>query len=351
MEAFLIRGLGPDREGAEREMLESGIPLPLCHRSEWAENLCNWEPWFVLVRNASGRVCGGVAIDRLRSHALLGYVVLVVKRFGGSLPVEVCKVALTAIARYAKNSPRVLRIQVNIFSRDRRAEIAEILKELEMREVQPPSSYRYTLVIDLKPTEEEILASFNRNARKRIRELMALSLRAQTITDPAYANRLEELQKMALERTRGQIGRRNWRGALKLSHRHPNLSTIIGVFADENVAPENMMAFGWACNNGDHVEYCAAGTQRTDDRIPFGYLSAWKIVQWAKTTGAEWFDMGGVTLEGDASPLEGISRFKRYFSREVVEVGAEWSLERAPVLVGTLRVLSNFRRQIAHKPG
>ena len=327
--------------------MSAGEYLPLCHRSEWAASLCLREPWFVFVRNASGRACGGIAIERVRCRTLPGCVVLRVKRFGGSLPSDVCRVALKAIVLLAKRSPRVLRLQVNIFSRTGREAIAETMEELGLREVQPPSSYRYTLAIDLKRSEDEILASFNRNARKRIRESIAASLQSRAITDPAYAERLQELQQMALQRTGGHIEARDWRGALTLSRKYPNLSCIIGIFAGESTAPKDMGAFGWACSNGDHVEYCAAGTQRNEEGIPFGYLLAWEIIRWAKTTGADWFDMGGVTLEGDTSPLEGISRFKRYFSREVLEVGAEWILEPAPLLAKTETVILNFRHRFA----
>ncbi len=347
MAAFLIRGLGKNREDAEREIMSRGEHLPLRHRSEWAANLCLREPWFVFVRDANGRACGGVAIEKVRCRTLPGSMVLRVKRFGGSLPNEVCRVALKAIVILAKRSPRVLRLQVNIFSRAGREAIAKVLEELGLREVRPPSSYRYTLAIDLKQSEDEILASFNRNARKRIRESMTMSLRSFPITDPVYAERLQELQQLALQRTGGHIGARDWRGALTLSRKHPNLSRIIGIFTSESTAPKDMGAFGWACSNGDHVEYCAAGTQRSDDGIPFGYLLAWDIIRWAKTTGADWFDMGGVTLDGDASPLEGISRFKRYFSREVLEVGAEWILEPAPLLAMTETVISKFRHRFA----
>ncbi len=110
-----------------------------------------------------------------------------------------------------------------------------------------------------------------------------------------------------------------------------------------------MGAFGWACNNGDHVEYFAAGTRRSDDGIPWGYLAAWEIIRWAKSTGAEWFDMGGVTPEGENQTFEGVSRFKRYFSREVVEVGAEWAFERAPVRAAIVNRVTDFRQHF-HMP-
>ena len=83
--------------------------------------------------------------------------------------------------------------------------------------------------------------------------------------------------------------------------------------------------------------------QRDRQHVPYGHLLVWQMIRWSKSTGAEWFDMGGVTLEGeeDEASLEGISRFKKLFSREVVEIGAEWVLEPAPVRARIANVVSN----------
>jgi lipid II:glycine glycyltransferase (peptidoglycan interpeptide bridge formation enzyme) len=332
LQVMLIRGLGTERDCAEREVLEAGVPLALSHRAVWAKHLFRLDPWFLLVRDASGRACAGIAIENVPTRAMPGHLILRLGKFGGSLPVEVCRVALEALTSIVKKGPRILWLQVNVLSRNGREEIARILENLGFREVIPPSSYRYTLVIDLKPSEDEILASLGKTARKRIRDTMKLSLRSVVITDLACAEKLKELQQEALRRTGGHTPSEDWRGILKMSLEHPNLSRVLGLFQGDEMTPDNMVAFGWVCNHGDHGEYRAAGSKRTETRIPFGFLLVWDMIRWAKETGAEWFDMGGVTLaEGDETALEGISEFKRHFSREVVEVGAEWVLEATPV--------------------
>jgi hypothetical protein len=344
---MLIRGLGHERDCAERELLEAGVPLALSHRAIWAAHVSRWESWFLLVRDASGRACAGVAIEVVRTRAMPGYAVLRVEKLGGTLPGEVSSVALEAIAKLARSTPRVLRLQLNVFSRDGRETIGKTLEELGFREVRPPSSYRHTLVIDLKPSEDEIFASLGKSARRRIRETVKLSLRSVVITDPLYAERLKELQLEALQRTGGHSPSEDWRGILRMSQEHPDHSRVIGVFPGEDNASENMGAFGWVCNHGDHAEYRASGSTKRSGRAPFGYLLVWEMIRWAKTTGAEWFDMGGVTLaDGDESALEGISEFKRFFSREVVEVGAEWVLEPSPVRARIAAIVSSGAQQI-----
>ena len=348
MRAFLIRGLGTERDDAERELLEAGVPLALQHRAIWTVHLSRWESWFLLVRDSGGRAIGGFAIENVQTRALPGHKILRVGRFGGSQPIEVCEVALEALASLGKKTPRVLRLQVNVFSRDGRQAIGEILENLGFREIRPPSSYQHTLGIDLKPSSDKVLASFTRDARKRIRETVEMSLRSEVITDPLFVDRIDELQQGAMQRTGGYKPTQDWQSILIMSQKYPDLSRVVGLFQGEQTTPENMGAFGWSLNNGDYVEHRAAGsTRQTDVRIPYGYLLVWDMVQWAKSVGAQWFDMGGVTLaEGDQNHLEGISRFKKYFSRDVLEVGAEWVMEPAPLRAKVANAISNGTERV-----
>ena len=348
IQATLIRELGSKRDEAERELLEVGVPLPLSHRAVWAANVSHWEPWFLLLRGADGRALAGVGIEKVAMRAMPGYTLLRVRRFGSGLPVEVCQAALEALASLARKEPRVLRLQVNLFTRENLAELGKAAEALKYCEVRPPSSYSHTLVVDLKPTEDEIFAVFSTNARRRVKETLKHSLKSLVLTDPIYAGRLAELQQQAFQRTGGDIASADWSGILKLSAEHPELSRIGGLFEGEDVSPEKMDAFLWICNHGDHWDYCAAGSSRRPDvKIPFGYQLAWDMIRFAKSAGATWFDMGGVTLsEGEDSGLEGISRFKRYFSREVAEVGAEWILEPSPMRARLANAISSGAHQL-----
>jgi hypothetical protein len=333
IQVMLVSGLGRERDLAEQEVLDAGVPLELCHRAVWSSKLSYWESWFLLVRDACGRARAGVALELVRVRAVPGHLILRVARFGGNLPADVCTAALTAIAGLARSTPRVLRVQLNLFSRTGREAMADCLNGLGFRKVLPSSAYRYTLAIDLKPAEDEIFASLGQRARRAIRASSKKSLRSIPITDPVYADRIKQLQHEALQRTGGHADSKNWSTILRISQERPDLSCVSGLFQGENSAPENMLAFAWACHNGDHAEYHAAGSTRSADiRVPLGYLPMWEVIRWAKVNGAEWFDMGGVTLgANDETALNGISEFKESFSQEVVEVGAEWELELQPV--------------------
>jgi hypothetical protein len=333
MTVSLIRGLGTEREIAERELAAAGIHIPLSDRGVWAAHLNRWEPWFLLVADADGLARAGMGIDQVLTRAMPGYRILRVRRFGDNLPADICEVVLNALNDLMRKFPRILRVQVQVFSREKRSQVGGMLMGIGFRELSPPTVYRHTLVIDLKPTEDEIFATFNDSGRNKIRKTIRKSGQSVVITDPVYADRLKELQQEALDRTGGHIAGEDWDAVLKLSRERPELSQVFGLFLGEDKSPENLTAFGWVCNHGDHGEYRAAGsTRRADVKIPFGYLVAWDMIRWAKATGADWFDMGGVTVgDGDEAALEGISNFKKSFSRQVAEVGAEWIFEPRPL--------------------
>lgn len=348
IQAILIRGLGADRTKAERELIEAGIPLPTSHRIVWAEHLLRWDPWFLLLRQESGRVCGGFAIEQVRTRAMPGHVLLRVRRFGGSLPIEVCTVALESLNEIVRKHRRILRLEIQIFSRDHREEIAAAARELGFQKREPPTAYRQTLSVDLRPSEQEIFASLGKSAQKRVKETLKKSLRSVVLTDPIYADQIEELQQEALRKTNGHIAPEDWVGVIKMSKERPDLSQVFGLFLSDDFAPENMRAFGWVCNHGDNGEYRAAGSSRRGDvRIPFSYLLVWDMIRWSKKTGAEWFDMGGVVLGGpEGSAFEGISEFKSYFTKNLIEVGEEWIVEPSPIRARIAERVSGSANQL-----
>jgi len=136
----------------------------------------------------------------------------------------------------------------------------------------------------------------------------------------------------------------DWPSIIKLSRCHPTTSRILGLFRTDSEEPGSLLAFAWSRHHGDHADYAvAASTRKTDLRIPFGYALLWDLICWAKRNGATWFDLAGVTSDRVAENelTAGISKFKRYFSERVVEVGDEWRLEPYPARAWLAHVISN----------
>lgn len=346
LEAYLLRSVSNKREQCEGNLLEAGLHLPLDHRVAWARETGGAPSWFIGVRDERGRDLGGFAIDISPSRALPGHRLLRVARLGPGLPGPTLRVGLAGLAQLSRRRARILRISVNAFSRDSLREVGAALSELRFQEVRPPSSYRYTLILDLSKDLATVMAGLHSTARRNIRSTEKAPVDIRAITETHWASRVAELQNLALQRTGAHHRNMDWVSRINLSRARPDLSTLVGLFRREKEGPESLVAFAWGCHHGDHAEYRAGGSARlTDLRLSLAYGPLWEVISWAKRRGATWFDLGGTTMpespESDAEgALGGISQFKGYFSREIAEVGAEWRLEPHPARARLARSIS-----------
>jgi hypothetical protein len=230
----------------------------------------------------------------------------------------------------------VLRVYVEVYAPEPsvREHVAALLHELGFRPATQPRGYHNTVLVDLGPSEDRILASFHRSTRRNIRQIADQAFEVRPIGIPAPVDRLEALVAESLARRGGPPLHEDWHAVATLSARCPELSRLVGLFRTDRDDPQALVAFAWGLNHGGYVDNPASGMTRVPgSRTPFTYALIWDLIRWAKGTGARWFDFGGVTMghlrQGD--PLGGISDFKRGFSDAVVAVAEEWTLEPNPV--------------------
>lgn len=338
----------------EQELLGTGIKLPLFHRWAWVECSRKGRSRLLVVRDEEQRLLGAVAVRVDASRVLPGHRFLRVYRFGDALPETGWEPLIAALKSYARTDAGVLRLSIGVFSRERRGEIASLLERHGFEKLPQPHSYRHTLTLDLRPSEEEVLAGLHKSARKNIREAEKAQLCVVPLTEAIYADRIGALQHEAMSRTGGNAESLDAGAILELSRLYPHLSRVVGLFvSDSDLQPNSLVGFAWGCMHGDHVEYRAAGTVRLPDRrIAISYPLLWELIVWAKREGASWFDLGGVTVaDSTTDPLGGISDFKRYFSRNVEEVGEEWILEPHPTRTRLATLLGRVAKNISRRRG
>jgi hypothetical protein len=331
--AEVINGSAPARMQREQELLESGVALPFASRSAVGQ-LSEYPPsYFLSVLDVNNRCVGGFAVHARRAPLIPSYKVLRVDGFGSSMSLSIAETAIAGLVKWAVGTPRILRLSVEIFAFDagRRREIGGLLADHGFRRMPVPNGYRETLVTDLNKSEAELFAGLHHSARRKIRQLDKHPLALRTITDPSYSDRMNALLQETFARTGAEVRARNWSERIELSRQHPDLSRIIGLFRTDLTGPASLLAYAWGCHSGDHVFYSEAASTRAtgDQRIALAYGVMWDLIQWAKRTGATWFDYGGITrgTHTDEDPLGGISDFKRYFAQDIVEVREEWVLD------------------------
>ena len=334
----------PEWQDAERALLARRRALPLPHRSGWAAAHPNRPHLFVVIREPSGAVREGFAVGVLASRALPGYRVLRVERFGAATEPQVRQAALFAIAEIARRLPRVLRAHVELYSIDGevRADIAASAEALGFKRNSTPRCSPQTLIVDLRPDEEAMLAALPKKTRRDIRSATRHPVEVRPIVDLVYEARLDALLEETLARTGGAGDSPDWRAMLRLTRDHPHAARLVGLVRTDASGPDALLAFAFGRHHGDHAEYATAGsTRRSDLRLPMAYPLVWDLMCWARRHGALYLDLGGVS-DGhldDGDPLGGISDFKRYFSQQRVSVGAEWVCEPHPVPAAAARMV------------
>lgn len=310
-----------------------GVPLALQARAHWARSLKE-SVWFVGLRDADGQPQWGFGVAATRSRALPGARILRVPRFGHGIPLAAVDAACAALGDVARGA-RALRLHVELYVPEShvRAALVEALGRGGFARAARSRSYERTVLIDLRSTEEQLLASFHRTGRQNIRALSKHLLECQAIEDSSLAGRMNELVAEAMARTGGRHFAVDWAAWIGFIAERPDLARLLGVFRKATSGPNALVGYVLGLRHGDTVEYSvAASTRLAGTRVPLLYAPTWQLMQWAKASGAATFDFGGITagttLTGD--PVGGISDFKRCFSRNVVEVGGEFVLEPSP---------------------
>jgi len=332
--AEVLRNGSAEREACERALASAGIRLPLLHRAGWTRARRGVESLLVALRSATGDWAGAFGVHAAASRALPGFRLLRVERFGEALSRGVWAAAVRALADVATRVPRVLRLSVEVFSRDgeTRARLCDLLAQAGFARAATTRNWDRTLALDLQQSENGLLASFSPTARRAIRSVAKLPVEVRLIDDGRLHDRLDALSLESFARTGARYQALwDWVGVVDLSRRLPDASRLVGLFRTDRDGPEALIGFAWGVWNGESVSYFAGASSRPSDlhRVAIVHPLFWDLILWAKRAGATWFDLGGVTAgtvtSGD--PLGGISDFKRLFSKETVDVAEDWVLE------------------------
>jgi lipid II:glycine glycyltransferase (peptidoglycan interpeptide bridge formation enzyme) len=181
--------------------------------------------------------------------------------------------------------------------------------------IQPPR----TIIIDIKNSEEEILARMKQKTRYNIRlaEKKGVTVRPW--------NDLESFHKMMLvtgDRDRfGIHSLEYYRRAYELFHPTGMCELLVAEYEGKTLAA--LMVFG----RGRRAWYFyGASTDEERNRMP-AYLLQWEAIKWARGRGCEEYDLWGVPDEEEATleanfeknhaGLWGVYRFKRGFGGEL----------------------------------
>ena len=184
--------------------------------------------------------------------------------------------------------------------------------------IQPPR----TMLIDIAPTEEEVLASFRSKTRYNIRlsAKKGITVREGTAEDIPTFNQM--LQVTGERNEFGVHSADYYRAAYELFSEKGDVALILAEFEGKPLA--GALIF----KNGKKADYIAGASNNEErNRMPT-YAVQWAAIKWAKSKGCTVYDMWGLP-DADADELEaqfkersdglwGVYRFKRGFNGTVV---------------------------------
>ncbi len=186
---------------------------------------------------------------------------------------------------------------------------------LSQHNIQPPR----TIIVDIRGTEDEILARMKQKTRYNIRlaEKKGVTVRAWDDLDGFH----QMLQVTGGRDGFGVHSLEYYRRAYELFHATGTCELLVAEFEGKPLAA--LMVFA----HGRRAWYVyGASNDQERNRMPT-YLLQWEAMRWAKAHGCEEYDLWGVP-DGDESKLEaefetrhdglwGVYRFKRGFGGEL----------------------------------
>jgi hypothetical protein len=347
-----IDGFGAARDAAEQRLADHGVVLPIPQTAEWLRAVGCRDSSLVISAGPDGRAQAATGIGIGRSRSLPGHLVYRVQRLGASRDADTDALLLSGLAAAARRDPLCIRLHLEVFERDEemRLRLGSVLGALGFVKAPAPTAYLRTPSLDLSPPEDQLFAKCTSSARRNVRAPEKRGLRMSALEGPAFADRLHRLMDEVFQRTGGTTRHLPWETILKMSGSSPHRSRIVGLFAPNESGPIGLVAFAWGCVNGSYVTYEAGAATRDHGfgNLALAYAPLWDLIVWAKRTGAEWFDFGGVSSpSASEDPLAGISDFKRFFCERVVEGGEDWILEPRPfraLIARAVRAAARARR-------
>ena len=209
-------------------------------------------------------------------------------------------------------------------------DISSHLKQRGWRFSASQVQFRNTLTIDLRHTEDELLAKMSGNTRRKVRiaAKKGVTVRAASIADLPL---LYQLYRVTGERDKFLIRpfeyyQRAWRNFMAAGLAH----ALIAEFEGKAIAHVILFHFGRKC-----WYLYGASSNEERERMP-NYALQWQAIRWAKAQGYDVYDMWGAPDVFDESDvLWGVYQFKQGFRGQLVRHVGAWDFAPKPLLYYT----------------
>jgi hypothetical protein len=304
------------------------------------------------VLDDAGRLITGLAVHLTSSRAIPGTRLGIIERVGRDLHEPIADVMGAVLSEVARKIPRLLRLSVRIFDEQpqRRQRLRDSFAAAGWTSLHARRQYSHTLVLPLATTQADVLKSFSTRVRSSIRKALGSSaLHFAPIHDQAYAARMSYLFSLPFARTGSIPPSVDIRGMLQDAA--SGASVLLGAYAKDAQAPEDLVAMMWGRLHGDHttLEINASERSALFEKLSPGFGLMSELIGWSIKHNARWIDMGGLSSLNPApdDPMRGVIEYKKRFASDFREVAQEWQLEPNPLLAAAASAVRTLAKSVS----
>ncbi|MGQ9681564.1 MAG: lipid II:glycine glycyltransferase FemX [Anaerolineae bacterium] len=205
---------------------------------------------------------------------------------------------------------------------------------------------RRTMMVDLEPDEDQILARMKNKWRYNVR----LAARKDISVRQGGPADLPAFHRLMLETGRrdgfGVHAQAYYQAALELFRPGEQVALLIAEYRGEPLAALMALACGETA-----IYMFGASSDRERQRMP-NHLLQWEAMRWAKARGCRRYDLWGIPDVDPDSPsagLAGVERFKAGFGGEPVRFAGAFDYVYAPLVYWAFNRLWSWRRARARR--
>lgn len=206
-----------------------------------------------------------------------------------------------------------------------------------VRTIQP----RHTIIIDLRPDEEAILAQMKSKCRYCIRLAIRREVNVRQGSSEDLPIFMTLLRETAERNAFGIHSDAYYETAYRLFHSAGRVALFLADYQGEPLA--GLMAFAF----GQQATYMyGASSERERPRSP-NHLLQWETIRWAKSLGCTAYDLYGIPDLDPASPdadLSGVEHFKASFGGQQTRHVGAFDYVYSPLVYKAFNWLWHLRR-------
>ena len=189
----------------------------------------------------------------------------------------------------------------------------KLLEKMGLEKSPMHLAAEHTVMIDLRRSEEELLANMRRQTRYEVRRAGKLGIEVLKSNTQAI---FEEFHAVQAETAKRQ------------NFVPPSLKTLLAereAFGDKIVIYKAVnegkpVAYGLIIKNGKEADYYEAASTELNRKLPGAYALLWQAMKDLKAEGYERFNLWGIAPAGQPNHrYAGVTTFKTGFGGEVVE--------------------------------